>query len=341
MPVHIGRTNFDWVFHKGEGMEHKINWGISPDLQADVRFEPNACKSYVMDISLGCPHHCIYCIFSPLELKVYKLLNPEYQGEVLPLKLDRLLARQDLPPVAYMCYSSDPLGNEELIQSTLKVLNNFFEHGVNVIFISKGVFTAEVLQVIRHRPELMHIQIDVANCDGERNRIVEPGAPPYEKRLENLEQLAAIPGLGSLSVRIDPLLPQIDDTERNITRILDDACRLGVKEAVLGYVVLTRSMRDSWLRNDYTRACAQMLSEKTPTISEQELYSLPFEAKLAKLIQFEAICRSKGVKMSCCGCKDERLKQTSLEWICHPFNRQRREELMKDSAFPMEVAHLK
>lgn len=322
-------------------MENKINWGISPDLQADVRYEPNACKSYVVDISLGCPHHCIYCIFSPLELKVYKLLNPEYRGDVLPLKLDKLLARQELPPVVYMCYSSDPLGNEALVQSTLKVLNSFFEHGVNVIFISKGVFTAEVLRVIKQRPELMHIQIDVANYDGERNRIVEPGAPSYEKRLENLEKLAAIPGLGNLSVRIDPMLPVIDDTTKNITRIIDDVSRLGVKEAVLGYVVLTRSMREAWMRNEYTRASAVALSEKTPTISEQELYSIPFEAKLAKLTQFEALCRSRGVKMSCCGCKDGRLKQTSLEWICHPFNRQRREELMKDSAFPMEVAHLK
>jgi hypothetical protein len=133
----------------------------------------------------------------------------------------------------------------------------------------------------------------------------------------------------------------IDDTAKNITRIIDDVSRLGVKEAVLGYVVLTRSMREAWMRNEYTRDCAVALSEKTPTISEQELYSIPFEAKLAKLTQFEAICRSRGVKMSCCGCKDGRLKQTSLEWICHPFNRQRREELMKDSAFPMEVAHLK
>jgi DNA repair photolyase len=322
-------------------MENRIKWGISPDLQADVRYEPNACQSYVIDISLGCPHHCIYCIFSPLELKVYKLLNPEYQGDVLPLKLDKLLARQELPPVAYMCYSSDPLGNEELIQSTLKVLNKFFEHGVNVIFISKGVCTPAVIQAIKQRPELMHIQIDVANYDGERNRIVEPGAPSYEKRLENLERLAAIPGLGSLSVRIDPLLPEIDDAEENITRIIDDASRLGVKEAVVGYVVLTRSMREAWMRNEYTRACAGALSEKTPTISEQKLYSLPFDVKLAKLTRFEAICRSRGVKMSCCGCKDGRLKQTSLEWICHPFNRQRREELMKGSAFPMEVAHLK
>lgn len=50
--------------------DNKINWGISKDLQADIRYEPNACKGFVMDLSLGCPHHCTYCLFSPLELRV-------------------------------------------------------------------------------------------------------------------------------------------------------------------------------------------------------------------------------------------------------------------------------
>lgn len=34
--------------------DNKINWGISKDLQADIRYEPNACKGFVMDLSLGC-----------------------------------------------------------------------------------------------------------------------------------------------------------------------------------------------------------------------------------------------------------------------------------------------
>lgn len=114
-----------------------VNWGISKDLQADIRYEPNACKGYVMDLSLGCPHHCIYCLFSPLELRVYKLQNPNYKGDVLPLKLDKFLKRTKFPPSVYLCYSSDPLGNDEIKNSTKIVLKKLFEHNVNVLFISK------------------------------------------------------------------------------------------------------------------------------------------------------------------------------------------------------------
>lgn len=39
------------------------------------------------------------------------------------------------------------------------------------------------------------------------------------------------------------------------------------------------------------------------------------------------MCREMGIKLAVCGCKDERLKETDIEWICHPFNRKRREEL--------------
>jgi DNA repair photolyase len=308
-------------------MEQKINWGISKDLQADIRYEPNACRSYVMDISLGCPHHCIYCLFSPLELKVYKLQNPGYKGDTLPLKLDKFLAREKFPPMVYMCYSSDPLGNPELVHSTATVLKKLFEHSIYVLFITKGIFTDEVLDVIRKNPEFMQIQVGMTNHDNHRNRIVEPGAPLYEKRLDNITNLSKIKGLGSLTVRIDPLLPFVDDNVENITKILQDVSKIGVKEAVIGYIILTKSMRDSWLRNQFTRKSAEALTEKTTTISQQELYSIPLDQKVAKLTQFAEICRKYGMKMAVCGCKDEALKQTDLEWICHPFNRKRREEL--------------
>jgi len=324
-------------------MDKKINWGIAVDLQADVRYEPNACKGYVLDVSLGCPHHCIYCLFSPLEIRVYKLQNPKYKGDILPLRLDKFRERKEFPPAVYMCYSSDPLGNGELVQSTVKILNKLLDNNVNVFFISKGVFTDDVLQVIKKKPELMHVQVDAANTDEERNRIIEPGAPSYSQRLENIKKLSGIEGLGGLSIRIDPMLPEIDDTEENIARLIDDVSKLGVKEAVMGYVVLTKAMRESWKRNEYTKSCAEALCEKTPTISEQELFSIPFDLKTKKLAVFEEICRARGVKMSCCGCKDERYKATSFEWICHPFNRKRREELAASAGpgFHMEVEHLK
>ena len=95
--------------------DNKINWGISKDLQADIRYEPNACKGFVMDLSLGCPHHCTYCLFSPLELRVYKLQNPGYKGNVLPLKLDNFLKRKEFPPSVYLCYCKCTIYNKRHI----------------------------------------------------------------------------------------------------------------------------------------------------------------------------------------------------------------------------------
>lgn len=322
-------------------MEKKINWGISKDLQADIRYEPNACKGYVMDISLGCAHRCIYCLFSPLELKVFKLQNPDYKGDVLPLKLDRFLAREKLPPTVYLCYSCDPLGSKDLYQPTARVLKKFFKHNVSVLLISKGIFSDEILEVIKMRPDLMEIQIGITNYDDKRNSLVEPGAPSYEERLKNIEKLSKIEGLGSFNVRIDPLLPTIDDTRENIERIIKDVSRFGVKEAVGGYIILTKTMREAWKRNEFIKKAAEALTEKTPTISEQELYSIPFEHKLEKFSMLREICRKNGVNFAVCGCKDEKLKNTDLEWICHPYNRKRRKELFKDSSYIMEIDHLK
>lgn len=317
--------------------ENKVNWGISKDLQADIRYEPNACKGYVMDLSLGCPHHCSYCLFSPLELKVYKLQNPNYKGNVLPLKLDNFLARTIFPPSLYLCYSSDPLGNDEIRESAKIVLKKLFEHNVNVLFITKGIFDDSIIDIIRMRPDLMNIQVDVSSCNDKRNQIVEPGAPTYKERLENIRKLTKIKNLASLVVRLDPLLPDIDDTEENIRHILKDVSELGVKEAVAGYIILTNRFKKSWENNDITKVATKLLTEVTPTISQQELFSLPFDIKMERLGHIQKICAEYGVKMSVCGCKDERFKKTDIEWICHPFNRKRREEMNQSAHCEMKM----
>lgn len=322
-------------------MEKKINWGISTDLQADVRFEPNACKLYVLDISLGCPFRCIYCLFSPLELMVYKLQNPGYRGDVLLLKLDKFLAREEFPPVVYLSYASDPLGNQGLTANTITCIKKLFSHNVHILLITKGFFTDELLQVIRIRPDLMEIQVGVTNCEDKRNKIIEPGAPSYEKRRENLKKLAAVEGLRSLVVRLDPLFPGIDDTEENIEAVIGDAAGLGVKRAVMSYLVLTPGMKENLRANEFTRAAAEALEEKTPTISQQELYSFPFDKKIEKFSRFEEICRNNGVEMSVCGCKEHRFKKTGFGWTCFPFfTKEKREELSKNSRFKLDTSHL-
>lgn len=323
-------------------IEKKINWGISSDLQADIRLEPNACKLYVMDISLGCPFQCMYCLFSPLELMVYKLQNPAYSGDVLPLKLDRFLGREEFPPVVYLSYASDPLGNQELINNTIMVIKKLFSHNVHILLITKGLFTEELLEVIRMRPDLMEVQVGVTNCRDKRNKIIEPGAPSYEKRRENLKKLAAVEGLRSLVVRLDPLFPGIDDTEENIKTVIGHAADLEVKRAVMSYLVLTPGMKENLKANEFTRVAAEALVEKTPTISEQELYSYPFDEKIKKFIRFDEICQEKGIKMSVCGCKEHRFKETNFGWTCFPFfTKEKREELSKNSRFKLDTSHLK
>jgi DNA repair photolyase len=298
-----------------------IQFGIRKDLQADIRHEPNACDGYVLDLSLGCSHRCIYCIFSPLEKKVYRLFDPGYRGQMIPLKLDRFMAKESFPPIVYMCYASDPLAGPEMIESTKLVLKKLFAHNVSVFFITKGIFPDDVLDVIALRPDLMEIQVGLTNRNEKRNKLIEPGVPSYEKRLNNFTKLSQIPKLGSLVARMDPLFPVIDDDPENMAAILDDLSGLGVKEAVFGYVILTEDLREKLKTISYLKESMEKLSEKTPTISTRPLYSFPFNEKVRKFEMFDTLCLKYGINMAACGCKDERLKSLDMEWVCHPFRR--------------------
>lgn len=319
-----------------------INWGISKELQADIRYEPNACKGYVMDLSLGCPHHCKYCLFSTLELKAYKLQNPNYTGGVINFKLDKFLKRTIFPPSVYLSYSSDPLGDDISKESTKVVLKKLFENNVNVLFITKGLFDDSLLNVIQLRPDLMNIQIDISSCNQGRNKVIESGAPTYEQRIGNILKLAKINGLPPVVVRMDPLLPDIDDTEENIEHVFKDITKVGIREVVVGYVILPKSFVKSWYNGSFTNKVAKLLTEETPTISGEKLYSIPFDKKLERINKIQKIGTKYGIKVSVCGCKDERFKKCDLEWICHPFNRSRRQELNKlvSNDMKMEFDHL-
>lgn len=297
----------------------KINFGIRHDLQAAIRHEPNACDGFVMDLSLGCPHRCIYCLFSPLELKTYRLFNPGYKGGILPLKLDNFLATKKFPPAVYLCYSSDPLANREITGLAIQVLKKLFQHNVSILFITKGIFTDDILAVIAERPDLMEIQVGITSCNPERNRIVEPGVAPYQRRMENIQKLQKINGLASLTVRIDPIFPGIDDATDNIETIISDSAALGIREAVAGYIILTEALREKLQNNIFLKNSIKTLTEKTPTISEKSLFSLPFNEKLKRLERINRICQTQGIRMAVCGCKEQRLKKEKFPWICHPY----------------------
>ncbi len=308
-----------------------IQFGIRKDLQADIRHEPNACNGYVLDLSLGCSHQCNYCIFSPLERKIYRLYDPGYRDQVIPLKLDRFMARESFPPAVYMCYASDPLAGRAMREASKMVLKKLFEHDVRVLFITKGIFTDDVLDVIAIRPDLMEIQVGIASSDDARNRRIEPGVPSYEARLANFEKLAGIQGLGSLVVRMDPLFPKIDDTSANVNRVLTDVAALGVREAVMGYVTLTENLRERLKKVPELEESMEAMCEKTPTISSRPMYSFPFDKKVERLTRFSELCARRNIHMAVCGCKDERLKTLPLTWVCHPFKRrEERADLMAE-----------
>lgn len=318
-------------------MGDKIIWGVSKDLQADVRYEPNACEGYTMDVSIGCPHHCVYCIFSLLEQKVYKLQNPKYDGSSIPMQLDNFMKRVDFPPALYLCYSSDPFGNERIADVSETVIRKLIDNNVNIMISTKGRLTRGVLDAMRIKPELIHFQMGMTSADDERNRIVEPGAPLFEERLECLKKVQEIPGIAKIGVRIDPMLPGIDDTDESIDKILSSID--GVENVVVSYVILTLGMRELWMKHDYLAKSATLLTEKTSTISERELYSLPFEQKLENLHRFRDLCLTHGKYMSTCGCKDERMKTTDLEWVCHPFNKSKRQEYIDNTSYTVEISH--
>ena len=54
---------------------------------------------------------------------------------------------------------------------------------------------------------------------------------------------------------------------------------------------------------------------------DKHIKMVPIELPGRGLRFKEKLCEQYGISLSVCGCKDERFKETDIEWICHPFNR--------------------
>lgn len=306
-------------------------FGIRSDLQAQLRHEPNACGGWVLDFTLGCSHACIYCLFSELEQKMFRLMHPGYHGQTMAFKIDEFLAQEKLPPVVYLSYSSDPM-QPLAVKAATVAISRLIEKRVKIFLVTKGRIAPAVRTMIAQEPGSFAIQIGVTNWSRERNKAIEPGVPLYEDRLLDLRDLAGQPGLRALEARIDPMFPGIDDTDENLTRVLDDLAGAGVRSAVVSYLIANEALRAELLENDHVRASLEQLSEKVETISKRVLYSVPRERKLARMKQIQEMCAARGIAMRTCGCKDTQLKTTDFAWICHPY----RKKGADGSAVPVE-----
>jgi DNA repair photolyase len=200
----------------------------------------------------GCDHTCVYCYASSyipnfFNCKPKKDLIPKLRKEAAKLKGE----------IVSIANSSDPYPNIEAeTRLTRKCLEILSRNNCKIQIITKSPLVTRDIDLLKKTRSMVSLTITIDNDN--IAKLIEPHAPPPSERLKAVKTLIqnAIP----TSVRIDPIIPFINDNPENLIKTL---ASIGVKH-VTGSTYKVKL--DNW----------QRLSKAMPKIAEK-LKPLYFE----------------------------------------------------------------
>lgn len=248
-----------------------------------------------MNLYRGCSHGCIYCdsrsrcyqmqhAFTDIEVKENALFLLEHA-----LKHKR---KKCMIGTGAMTDSYIPL--ELQLQHTRKALELVEQYGFGITIQTKSdriLRDLDLLRTINEKTKCV-VQITLTTYDEQLCRKIEPGVCTTKERFAVLRQMqeAGIPTI----VWLSPILPFINDTEENISGILDYCSKAGVCGVLCFGMGVT-------LREGSREYFYQQLDQSFPGMKERyiQTYGNQYEilsSNNKKLMQlFYKTCRQTGI----------------------------------------------
>ncbi len=183
-----------------------------------------------MNIYRGCSHGCIYC---DSRSKCYQFTHPFEDIEVkqnAPELLEKALKSKRRKCMIGTGSMSDPYMHiEEELRLTRRCLEIICQYDFGLAIQTKSdriLRDIDLLDEINRSAKCV-VQMTLTTYDDDLCKILEPNVCNTKRRIEVLEEMQkrGIPTV----VWITPVLPFINDTEDNITSILNECVRVGVK----------------------------------------------------------------------------------------------------------------
>src|SRR5882672_10790952 len=265
-----------------------------------VAFERRFCATHVVDLTAGCSFGCIYCPFAAIGARA--------RGVTRPTLMDiSAVERLATPSSVFLSPASDAFA-PQAVEATHALLMHLLRGGTTVGIVTKGIIPDRTLALLAdHAPQIEGVAIGVTSFNERRNRVLEPGCPPAEERLANLDRLAAhrLPS----AVRLDPLFPILDDEPSALRILVAEAASRGAYAVTATYVFawgryLRRLQRESLLAGS-----CRLLTERAPMEGGVAL-SVPLARKLETYGYLAETAREYGLWFNTCGCKDLRVRET-------------------------------
>jgi len=271
-----------------------------------------------VNISVGCVHGCLYCY-----TQGYRQYPGKGQVVVYSNTADQVrteLKRKRIKPhVVYFCPSCDAFQPvEQVLDQTLRTMQELLDHGVGVEFVTKGTPSEDFLTLFRSHPGLVAGQIGLTSVNESLAAMLEPGAPSVSRRLE---AVVALQDAGvSVSVRADPLIHGLTDTDVEFDALVAACARLSVRSMAASYLFLRPAIRGALVRGIPDSLLADRILSPYKNGAEVPVQgstscgrALPAAIRRAGFERLGSRCADHGITLHICGCKNPDLTNSR----CH------------------------
>ena len=250
---------------------------------------------YGMNIYRGCSHGCIYC---DSRSRCYQFTHPFEDIEVkqnAPELLEKALRSKRRKGMIGTGAMSDPYMHcEEDLRMTRKCLEIILKYDFGVAIQTKSDRILQDIDLLDeiNRSAKCVVQMTLTTYDDDICKILEPNVCNTKRRIEVLREMQkrGIPTV----VWMTPILPFINDTEENITSILENCVEVGVKGIIDFGMGLT--LRDG--DREYYYAA---LDKYFPNMKERYIkqygnaYELPSPRAKELTAILKRICKENGI----------------------------------------------
>lgn len=248
-----------------------------------------------MNLYRGCSHGCIYC---DSRSKCYHM---EHEFEDIEVKenavelLEEALKRKRKKCMIGTGSMTDPYIPLEMeLKNVRKAISLIYEYGFGFTLITKSsriLRDIDLLQKINEKTKCV-VQMTLTTYDEDLCRKIEPNVSTTKERFEVLKKLrdAGIPTV----VWLSPILPFINDTEENISGILDMCIEAKVYGVIcFGMGVTLREGNREYFYENLDRMFPDMTERYVKTYGNQYIIDSPNNNKLMRI--FRKKCYDNGI----------------------------------------------
>lgn len=237
----------------------------------------------------GCDHACVYCYASSY---VSKFFSCRPKKDLIPrLKREAVKLKGELVSIANF---SDPYPNCEAETGlTRKCLEILSQHDCKIQIVTKSNLVIRDVDLLKKVPSMVTLTITTDNDN--ISKVIEPNAPSSSERLKAAETLIR-KGIQT-SVRIDPIVPFVNDAPKNL---IEPLASIGVKHVTSSTYKIKP---DNWQR--FSVALPKIAEKLKPLYFEKgerigRYIYLPGKLRLKLMKKVAILAKRHSVKFGTC-----------------------------------------